>query len=183
MLFNLVWSSSWSAALHPQHTGLAVGWNFAWPQAPNVCRLKTLMDTGSKWHNNLLLDPVTTVEHPRGSLWLCSKNKNISGDFKDNRSQKFPCAKILREGKDPYATGTALFPFWWSGLRYLQLQKVEGAEDRSPEIMFSSASKAEREGEVIHADMHPSCLYLHILSGCICYGGYFRSVLSLYIQW
>lgn len=99
MLFNLAWSFSWSAILHPQCAGLAVGWNLAWPQVPSVCRLKTLVDAGSKWHNKWLLDPVTTAEHPRGSLWLRSKNKNISGDFKDKRSQKFPCTKSPGEGK------------------------------------------------------------------------------------
>lgn len=121
-------------------TGLAVAWNVAWPQVPNVCRLKTLVDIGSKWHNKLLLDPVTAAEHPRGSLWLHSKNKNISGDLKDKRSQKFPCTKSLGEGKDPYTTGAAHFPFCCSELRYLQLQKVKGAEKkRSPDIIFSSA--------------------------------------------
>lgn len=118
--FNLVWSS-WSTFLHPQFTGLSVSWNLHCPQLPNERMLKVLMDTGGHRPSKLLLDPLTTAEHPRRSLRICSNN--ISGDFKKRSSQKFLCTKPGTGGGPP---------FCWHCLssvlvvRYFPLQKWKG---------------------------------------------------------
>lgn len=61
------------------------------------------------------------------------------------------------------------------------LQEVEGAGYRSPGIIFPLLKGQTERGVDIQSATCPGRVYLHILTGCICYGCYFRLVLSLYI--
>lgn len=91
------------------------------------------------------------------------------------REHKNSSAQSLGEEEDPHSAGTAWALFWWSGISHCRSGR--GWEQNWNNIFLCSEG---RDRGVIHSDMHPSCVCLHILTG---YGCYFRSVLSSDIKW
>lgn len=94
------------------------------------------------------------------------------------KSQKNSPARCLGGGKDP--------TYHWHCSFCLAGQVPAAAGGGRGWVQeswnnISSAQRADREGVDIQSDTCPGRVYLHILTGCICNGCYFRLVLSLYI--